>query len=105
MTTHCCRYVPKPADSTGPVPIPSLLSAKKTQKKLQAPHLYSSSLEERVTISLPSATRKQSFPSINEQSAIGDNVKKWGSIEQLQESGFNELGKDSQWSMVERGRL
>ena len=47
---------------------------------------------------------------ISEQAGAGDGssggniVKKWGSIEQLQESGFpNEMGKDSQWSMVERG--
>ena len=45
---------------------------------------------------------------INEQRESADdgnnNMNKWGSIELLQDSVANEMGKDSQWTMVERGR-
>ena len=100
LLLYCCRYVAKPGDSSA---LPSSLFTKMPQKKHSTPLLLPSSLEERA--SLPSATRKQSFPSISEQSSGDDsNMKKWGSIEQLQESGFtNEMGKDPQWSLVERG--
>ena len=72
-----------------------------------------------VSVSVSSSTARDVAPSltvtaISEQSGTADvadgsssnSVKKWGSIEQLQaaQSGFGtEMGKDSQWSMVERG--
>ena len=123
----CCRYVTKPGDSSGPIPIPFSLSTstKKSQMKLSAPLLLPSPQEEHTSIvptvplALPSTgVQKQSFPSISEQatttddsggSGDGGNMKMWGSIEQLQatESGFppSEMGKDSQRSMVERGMI
>ena len=70
-------------------------------------------------VSVSSSTARDVAPSltvtaISEQSGTAEvadgsgsnSVKKWGSIEQLQaaQSGFgSEMGKDSQWSMVERG--
>ena len=120
------------ADGSSPIPIPSSLSTstKKSQKKLSASLLLSSSQEEQtstplspssiiptVPLVLPSTgVRKQSFPSISEQTSTNDggnndggNMKMWGSIEQLQaaDSEFppSEMGKDSQWSMVERGTI
>ena len=121
-----------------PIPIPFSLSTstKKSQMKLSVPLLLSSPQEEHTSITLSSSSsivtvptvplalpstgvRKQSFPSISEQATTtddggddgdgGNNMKMWGSIEQLQatESGFppSEMGKDSQWSMVERGMI